>query len=158
MSIERTISSSTVFEQRAAQGLQLALVVIFLVFGLQKFTAAEAMGIEPLVSHSPLTSWLLVLGVRGASRVFGTAELTFGLLLAYGLLRPGTLAATLGAAGSCMTFLTTLTFLFTTPGVFIKGSEPVMSGDVGLFLMKDLVLLAASVVLLAQSLAVRARS
>jgi len=68
VSIERTISSSTVFEQRAAQGLQLALVVIFLVFGLQKFTAAEAMGIEPLVSHSPLTSWLLVLGVRGASR------------------------------------------------------------------------------------------
>lgn len=57
-----------------------------------------------------------------------------------------------------MTFLTTLTFLFTTPGVFIKGSEPVMSGDVGLFLMKDLVLLAASVVLLAKSLAVRARS
>lgn len=36
MSIERTISSSTVFEQRAAQGLRLALVVIFLVFGLQK--------------------------------------------------------------------------------------------------------------------------
>jgi len=57
-----------------------------------------------------------------------------------------------------MTFLTTLTFLFTTPGVFVKGSEPVMSGDVGLFLMKDLALLAASVVLLAQSLAVRARS
>ena len=85
------------------------------------------------------------------------AELTFGVLLAYGLVRPGSLAADLGAFGSCITFVITLTFLFTTPGVFIKGSEPVMSSD-GLFLLKDIVLLAVSVLLLARSLAARARS
>jgi len=150
-------TSLTLFEQRALQGLRFALVGIFLLFGLQKFTAAEATGIEPLVSHSPFTSWLMILGIRGASAVFGVAELTFGVLLAYGLVRPGSLAAALGAFGSCITFVITLTFLFTTPGVFIKGSEPVMSSD-GLFLLKDIVLLAVSVLLLARSLAARARS
>lgn len=145
---------ATRLERFGRTGLRLAMVIVFLIFGAQKFTAIEAMGIEPLVSHSPLTSWLLGFGVRNMSRVFGCAELTFGLLLATGLFREGAWPAILGAAGSCITFLTTLSFLLTTPGIFAPGEAPVLSSD-GLFLVKDLVLLAASVLLLAQSVVTR---
>ncbi len=112
------------------------------------------MGILPLVSHSPLTSWLLGLGVRNMSRVFGTAEFSFGLLLATGLWGEAAWPAILGAAGCCVTFLTTLSFLLTTPGVFAPNEAPVLSSD-GLFLVKDLVLFSASLLLLARSLMVR---
>ena len=129
--------------------------MVFLVFGMQKFTAVEAAGIAPLVSNSPLTAWLNIFGTLGASRVVGSSELTFGVLLALGFRRPGALPAIVGAAGSCVTYLTTLSFLLTTPGVFAPGNAPILSGDVGLFLLKDIVLLAASVLLLAQGLAQR---
>ena len=144
-------------ERNAGQLLRLALVVVFLVFGLQKFTLVEATSIAPLVSNNPLTSWLNVFGTQGASRVVGSFELTFGLLLAFGLWRPGSVLAIVGALGSCGTYLMTLSFLLTTPGVFAPNAAPILSGDVGLFLFKDIVLLAASVVLLAQSWARRAR-
>ena len=131
------------------------MVIIFLWFGLQKFTAYEAMGIAPLVSNSPLTSWLNVLGTQGASMVVGTSELTFGVLLATGFHRPGSPAATLGALGSCLTFLTTLSFMATTPGVWAPSGPPLLSGTTGVFLIKDIVLFATSILLLAQALACR---
>ena len=144
------------FERASPQLLRGALVLVFLVFGLQKFTAVEAEGIAPLVANSPLTAWLMQLGVRGASRAVGCSELAFGVLLASGFRRPGDWPAVAGAAGSCLTFLVTLSFLLTTPGVFAPGHAPILSGDVGLFLLKDVVLLAASAALLAQGLARRA--
>jgi uncharacterized membrane protein YkgB len=145
---------SSSFEWLAEYLLRGALVTVFLIFGAQKFTLIEAKGIAPLVSNSPLTSWLNVLGVQGASMVVGTSELIFGILLATGFWRPNSNFAIAGAAGSCLTFLTTLSFLLTTPGVFASGAAPVMSPD-GLFLLKDIVLLAASVMMLATSLAKR---
>lgn len=129
--------------------------MIFFWFGLQKFTAYEAMGIAPLVSNSPLTSWLNVLGTQGASMAIGVSELAFGLLLAIGFGRPGSLAAIGGALGSCVTFLTTLSFMATTPGVWAPSGPPLLSGTTGVFLVKDIVLLAASLVLLSQSVARR---
>ena len=141
------------FERSATQLLRLSMVVIFFWFGLQKFTAYEAMGIAPLVSNSPLTSWLNVLGTQGASMVIGTSELIFGLLLAGGFRWPGSLAAMLGALGSCVTFLTTLSFMVTTPGVWAPSGAPLLSGTTGVFLIKDIVLLATSALLLAQALA-----
>ncbi len=142
-------------ERSAGHLLRLSLVVIFLWFGLQKFTAYEAMGIAPLVSNSPLTSWLNVLGTQGASMAIGTSELAFGLLLAIGFRRPGSIAAIGGALGSCVTFLTTLSFMATTPGVWAPSGPPLLSGTTGVFLVKDIVLLAASLVLLSQSVALR---
>ena len=143
------------FERFAGQMLRLSMIVIFVWFGLAKFTAYEAAGIAPLVSNSPLTSWLNVFGTQGASMVIGTAELTFGLLLATGLRWTGGLAAVFGALGSCVTFLMTLSFMVTTPGVFAPSGPPLLSGTTGVFLIKDIVLLATSVLLLAQSLAHR---
>lgn len=150
--LSATNVSPAPFERLAGQLLRLSMVLIFLWFGLQKFTAYEAMGIAPLVSNSPLTSWLNVLGTQGASVVIGLSELTFGLLLAAGFRWPGSLAAMLGALGSCVTFLTTLSFMVTTPGVWAPSGPPLLSGTIGVFLVKDIVLLAASVLLLAQGL------
>jgi uncharacterized membrane protein YkgB len=145
----------TSLERSATHLLRLSMVVIFFWFGLQKFTAYEAEGIATLVSNSPLTSWLNVLGTQGASMVVGTSELTFGVLLAIGLRWPGSLAATLGALGSCVTFLTTLSFMVTTPGVWAPSGPPLLSGTTGVFLIKDIVLLATSILLLAQALTYR---
>ncbi len=60
----------------------------------------------------------------------------------------------LGALMSAATYLITLTFLFTTPGVAepTSGGFPVISAVSGQFLLKDAVLLAASLVLLLASI------
>ncbi len=48
--------------------LHYGLVAMLLLFGLQKWTNAEAEGIRPWVSHSPLMSWLYhVTSLRGLS-------------------------------------------------------------------------------------------
>lgn len=90
---------ATTFDSRANEGsssskgtagrlLQLVMVFVVLSFGAYKFTAHEARGGAPLVSNSPLTSWLNASGTQGASTVVGVAELTFVLLLAIGFWRP----------------------------------------------------------------------
>ena len=123
--------SSASLEHFAGQLLRLSMVVIFLWFGLQKFTEYEAIGIAPLVSNSPLTSWLNVLGTQGASMIIGASELLFGLLLATGFRWPGSVAAILGALGACVTFLTTLSFMESTPGVWAPSGPPLLSGTIG---------------------------
>ena len=146
-------ATPVLLERSATHLLRLSMVVIFVWFGLRKFTAYEAEGIALLVSNSPLTSWLNVLGTQGASIVIGVPELAFGLLLATGFQWPGSLAAIGGALGSCVTFLVTLSFMVTTPGVWAPSGPPLLSGTIGVFLVKDIVLLAASLVLLAHGLA-----
>ena len=63
----RTSEGPSSFEEAAGHMLRLAMVLVFLSFGAHKFTAYEAEGIAPLVSNSPLTSWLNALGTQGAS-------------------------------------------------------------------------------------------
>ena len=127
------------------------LVLVLLWIGAMKFTAHEAKGIEPLVASSPLMSWLYkFLSLQGVSYLLGVTEITTGILIA---LRP--LSARASAVGSLLaifTFLTTLTFLFTLPGWEQSlGGFPALSGSGG-FLLKDLVLLGASVWSLGDSL------
>ena len=133
--------------------LRWALVIVFLWFGAMKFTSYEANGIAPFVAHSPIMSWLHTLfGVQGASRVIGVVELSTAAALIAGAFN--TLFSALGAAMSCLTYAITLTFLFSTPGVAepTAGGFPAISAPIGQFLLKDLVLLAASVCLLLASL------
>jgi uncharacterized membrane protein YkgB len=133
--------------------LRWALVVIFLWFGCMKFTSYEAHGIAPLIEHSPIMSWLHTLfGVRGASDVVGVLELLSAAALIAGAFVP--LFSALGAAMSCATYAITLSFMLSTPGVAAAaaGGFPAISGDIGQFLLKDLVLLAASVCLLLKSI------
>src|SRR5689334_5959766 len=70
-------------ESVAGALLRYGLVAIVLFFGAFKFTAAEANGIQPLIAHSPLMSWLYAVGsVRGVSNGIGAIEITLALLIA----------------------------------------------------------------------------
>ncbi|WP_241023527.1 DUF417 family protein [Burkholderia sp. Ac-20365] len=132
--------------------LRWALVVVFLWFGCMKFTSYEAHGISSFIVHSPFMGWLnTLLGVQGASDVIGVLELSTAAALILGAFVP--FFSALGAAMSCATYAITLTFMFSTPGVTAAplGGFPWLSGDVGQFLLKDLVLLAASACLLIKS-------
>jgi uncharacterized membrane protein YkgB len=131
--------------------LRYGLVLVLGWIGAMKFTAFEAEGIRPLVENSPLMSWAYaILSVQGFSNLLGTTEIVMAILIA---LRP--VSAKLAAIGSglaALTFLTTLSFLFSTPGW-----EPSLGGFpaismVGGFLLKDIVLLGAAVWLLGDAL------
>jgi uncharacterized membrane protein YkgB len=131
--------------------LRWALVIVFVWFGAEKFTAYAAEGIAPLISHSPIVSWLQTFGVRGESEIIGTIELTTAVLLVAGAFYP--LASALGAAMSCGTFLITMSFFLSTPGIAeaSAGGFPVISTLPGQFLLKDIVLFSASLALLIAS-------
>ena len=129
--------------------LRWALVLVFLWFGGMKFTAYEAQGIAPFIEHSPLMGWLHSLfGVQGASQFIGTLELATAAALILGAFKP--IFSVLGAAMSAATYAITLTFFLSTPGVAepTAGGFPAISAMPGQFLLKDAVLLAASLVLL----------
>ena len=138
---ERSSLSSRV----EAVGRELArygLVVVVGWIGLMKFTAYEAEGIRPFVANSPLLSWVYgPLSVRGFSAVLGVAEVAIALLIAARPLSPR--ASALGSALAVGMFLTTLSFLATTPGVWepSEGGFPALSAIPGQFLIKDLALL-----------------
>jgi reactive chlorine resistance protein C len=128
------------------------LVTVLLLIGFLKFTAAEAEGIQPLVAHSPLISWMYgILSVQAVSNLIGAIEIAFAVMLA---LRPiFAKASFVGSLGSIVTFLLTTSFLFSTPGaVRLSYGLPVL-GDVGQFLIKDVVLLGASFWTAAEALA-----
>ena len=127
----------------------LALVIGWI--GCLKFLAYEAEGIRGLIENSPFMSWMYaVWGVRGVSNVIGVVEVSAAVLI---LLRPlAPRAAVLGSLLAVGTFLTTLSFLFTTPGVVQPGySFPALSGSGG-FLLKDVVLLGVALWSLGDSL------
>ena len=120
------------------------LVVTLLLIGVLKFTASEAQGIQPLVANSPLMFWLYrILSVQGVSNLIGVIEIAVALLIA---LRPFSAKLSfIGSIGAIITFLLTVSFLFSTPGAFhFSHGFPVL-GNAGQFLVKDLVLLGASV-------------
>jgi uncharacterized membrane protein YkgB len=121
------------------------LVVVIGWIGFMKFTAYEANGIQPLVAHSPLMSWVYKpLSVRGFSIVLGFVEIAIASLIAARRYSPR--ASALGSLLAIGMFLTTLSFLFTTPGAWepTAGGFPALSAMPGQFLLKDLALLGIS--------------
>jgi uncharacterized membrane protein YkgB len=131
--------------------LRYGLVVVLGWIGAMKFTAYEAEGIRPLVASSPLMNWMYgVLSVRGASNLIGVVEILAAALI---VLRPWAPRLTVvGSAIACVTFLTTISFLFTLPGWENSlGGFPALSGSGG-FLLKDVVLLGASLWSLGEAL------
>lgn len=131
--------------------LRYGLVLVLGWIGAMKFTAYEAAGIQPLIASSPLMSWMYsVLSVQGVSNLIGVTELAVALMIA---LRP--VSPRISAVGSALAipvFLTTLTFLFSLPGWEpTLGGFPALSGNGG-FLLKDVILLGASVYTLGDSI------
>jgi uncharacterized membrane protein YkgB len=117
--------------------LRYGTAFLLLMWGAFKFTAFEAAGIEPLVQHHPLMSWMLpAFGLRGTSAIIGVVEITAAVLMCTRRFSPRWSAR--GSVLAALTFAVTISFLFTTPGA-LSPSSP-LSG----FLMKDLILLGAA--------------
>jgi uncharacterized membrane protein YkgB len=60
---------------RALAILRWVMVLIFVAFGIQKFTPQSARGIVQYISNSPIVGWLTVFGVRGEADLLGIVEL-----------------------------------------------------------------------------------
>jgi uncharacterized membrane protein YkgB len=138
--------------------IRASMVIVFLLFGYQKWFAYEAQVLIPYISNGPLISWIYpVFGVRGGSWFLGVMEWSFGLLLFLGFWNKP--AGILGALGSCATFVATVTIIPFMPNGWdvVAGGFPAMTGNVP-FLMKDVVLLAASFYLLKQDVVRATRS
>jgi uncharacterized membrane protein YkgB len=132
--------------------LRASMVVIFVFFGYQKWFDYEAQVLIPYISHGPLIFWMYpVFGIRGASWFLGISEWLFGALLFLGFWDKR--LGILGALGSTVTFILTVTIIPFMPGGWAAsaGGFPAMTGNVP-FLMKDVVLLAVSIYLLKQDI------
>jgi reactive chlorine resistance protein C len=131
-------------EAAGRHSIRYGLVLVLLWIGGMKFTAYEAEGISGFVSNSPLMGWAYQLFSKGQfSAILGIVELLTAVLIAA---RP--FSAKLSAVGSAIAvgmFLTTLSFLFSTPGVIEPSlGFPALSAVPGQFLIKDVVLLGAA--------------
>jgi uncharacterized membrane protein YkgB len=130
--------------------IRASMVIIFLFFGYQKWFEYEAQTLIPYISNGPLIFWMYpVFGIRGASWFLGVSEWLFGALLFLGFWNKK--LGILGALGSCFSFIATVTIIPFMPDGWAAsaGGFPAMTGNVP-FLMKDVVLLAASFYLLKQ--------
>ena len=131
----------------ARYGIALNLLSI----GRLKFEDYEVENIRPLITQSPLFSPLVAkLGTRKLARLIGATEIVIGSLIAAKPLAPR-VSALASLAGVAM-FTTTLSFLGTTPEAWQqKHGEPKLS-PAGQFLIKDVVLLGASLLTAGDSL------
>jgi uncharacterized membrane protein YkgB len=128
-----------------------AMVVIFVLFGYQKWFDYEAQVLIPYIRHGPLVFWLYpAFGIRGGSWFLGVAEWLIAVLLVIGFWNRK--LGMFGALGSVATFISTVTIIPFMPNAWeaSAGGFPAMAPDTTAFLMKDVVLLAASVYLLKQ--------
>src|ERR1700756_5772651 len=127
-----------------------SMVFVFLMFGYQKWFEYEAQTLIPFISNGPLIFWLYpVFGTRGASWFLGASEWLFAALLFWGFWTKK--AGILGALGFAFAMIGTVTIIPFMPDGWAPsaGGFPAMQGNVA-FLMKDVVLLAASFYLLKQ--------
>jgi uncharacterized membrane protein YkgB len=146
------MESSDTIQTAGAYLLRYGLVLVIAWIGFMKFTTYEAMAIHPLVANSPLMSWVYaIFSERVFAAVLGIVEVSIAAMIA---LRP--LSAKVSAIGSALAalmFLTTLTFLLSTPGWEASlGGFPALSVVPGQFIIKDIVLLAAAVWSLGEAL------
>jgi len=128
------------------------LAIVLLWYGGLKFMKYEADGIAPLVSESPLMSWVYeIFSVSTFSALLGVFEITAAVLLVVKPWLPK--VSLLGSLLAILLFLSTISFMITTPGVFeaSQGGFPALSLEGG-FLMKDIALLGISVWTLADAL------
>ena len=130
--------------------IRASMVIIYFFFGYQKWFDYEAQGLIPFFTHGPLIFWMYpVFGIKGSAYFLGVSEWLFGTLLLAGFWNKK--LGVLGAFGSVATFVATVTIIPFMPDGWAPsaGGFPAMVGNVA-FLMKDVVLLAASFYLLKQ--------
>ena len=128
------------------------LAIVIAWFGVMKFTNYEAQGIQPLVAESPFMSWFYdIFSVYTFSVLLGVFEVGAAILIAVKPWWPK--VSVLGSALAIVLFAATISFLFTTPGVFDEsvGGFPLLSLTGG-FLIKDIALLGIAAWTLADAL------
>jgi uncharacterized membrane protein YkgB len=132
--------------------LRWVMVVIFVSFGMQKFTPQSAQGIAQFISNSPFISWLSIFGLRGEAYFLGIAEFVIAGFLIAGAFSP--IASAIGSLMGIVTFAITWSFFFTTPGVvtWSWSTDPMAWNLTGEFIFKDIVLFCVCVVLFLASL------
>src|ERR1700758_3113815 len=83
--IERVVS----IEDLGKAIVRWGLIVVLAWIGGMKFTAYEAMGIQPLVAHSPLVGWVYdFLSIRSFSAMLGCIEIGTAALISLQYLFP----------------------------------------------------------------------
>ncbi|NID17231.1 DUF417 family protein [Luteibacter yeojuensis] len=125
-----------------------AMVFTFAIFSYQKWFSFEAHQIRGFIEHSPVVFWLIpAFGVDGAAHFLGATEMLFGSLILLGFWNRK--LGILGAAGSVVTFIGTVTIMPFLPGAWASeaGGFPAMYLPVA-FLVKDVLFLAVSLYLL----------
>ncbi len=129
---------------RSLSLLSIALAIVFIWFGLIKYSAGGTSGIEGLINNSPFMSWIYGLfSVKVFGALLGTLEIIIGIVLLLGIKNPKLRA--LGALAALITFFVTLSFMLTTPGIIPEGASfPILSAMPGEFLLKDIVLITVS--------------
>jgi uncharacterized membrane protein YkgB len=132
--------------------LRWVMVVIFVSFGMQKFTLQSAQGIVQFISNSPFISWLSVFGFRGEAYFLGVVEFGIAALLVAGAFSP--ILSAIGSLMGMVTFAITWSFFFTTPDVvkWSLSTDPIAWNLTGEFIFKDIVLLCVCAVLFLASL------
>ncbi|RLJ31790.1 putative membrane protein YkgB [Chryseobacterium sp. 7] len=111
--------------------------LILLWIGIFKFTPTEAAAIKPLVENHFLTFFVYkIISVQAVSNFIGAIEIIIALLLIFSA--KFAVLKKYAGIGMIVTFLVTLSYLFTTPGVWkIVDGVPVTD----FFILKDLMLL-----------------
>lgn len=117
--------------------LRLSVITIFMLFGTYKWFDFEVMALEPLISTTWLNILYILFGIHGGSYFLGVVEnLTF-LALIIGLFRP-----VAGMLGDIIVIVTGITTLSLLPQL----------GKIDSFVIKDVLLIGAGVVLLKHDL------
>ena len=149
--VPTTVERVVAIENAGKQIVRWGLIIVLAWIGAMKFTAYEAMGIQPLVTHSPFVGWMYdFLSLRSFSAMLGCVEITTAALLSLRFV--SSKASAVGSLLAIGLFATTLSMLFTTPGWEPTLGFPALSGHPGQFLLKDIVLFGASVWSLGESL------
>jgi reactive chlorine resistance protein C len=147
-----TMDASSAVQVAAAYLLRYGLVLVIAWIGFMKFTAYEAAGIQPLVANSPFMGWAYaIFSERAFSALLGVVEVAIAAMI--GLRFVSAKVSAIGSGLAAIMFLTTLTFLFSTPGwEHSLGGFPGLSVAPGQFLLKDVVLLGAALWSLGEAL------
>jgi len=120
------------------------VVATLLWIGIFKFTPTEAAAIEPLVVNHPLLGWIYgFMSIQMVSNIIGGTEIIIALGLIIGLFHPK--IGYISGIFALLTFITTLSFLLTTPNT-LKMVDGVLTTN--FFLLKDILFVAISLLVI----------
>jgi len=110
---------------------------ILLWIGIVKFTPTEANAIKPLLENHFLTFFIYnLMSIQAVSNTIGMIEIIIALLLIFSV--KFAFLRKYAGIGMIVTFLITLSYLFTTPGIW-KIVDGIPMTD--FFILKDIMLL-----------------